>query len=181
MACLSGAFTASFGESEDSDIELDLAKVKPMIMMPCGERTEQSEAEIKPRAELAGTPLKAGQIGGYTGGTITQLCRAAKLMEGRRLALGFRLSICPATNHDYLIAMEEGLISRFLDYGAQVHAAGDRSVVTQGPGTVDFYESLITTGLYTFDGCMGSKGAKVYSASVEAVIAASETKTITGE
>jgi 3-isopropylmalate/(R)-2-methylmalate dehydratase large subunit len=127
---------------------------------------------------LYGTSLNAGQIGGYTGGTIDALRRAAKMMEGRNLALGFRLSVCPATSRDYLFALDEGLIEIFLDYGAQVHAAGDHSVVIQGPGTVDSYESLITTGLYTFDGCMGSKGAKVYCASEAAVVAASSAKKI---
>jgi 3-isopropylmalate/(R)-2-methylmalate dehydratase large subunit len=178
MTCVTGAFTASVGDSKEHDCVLNLSTVKPMIMLPCGERNEQHKAEIEPLQTLAGTPLNAGQIGGYTGGTISQLRRAASRMEGKRLALGFRLSVCPATSRDYLMAMEERLIEKFLDYGAQIHAAGDHSVVTQGPGTVDSYESLITTGLYTFDGCMGVKGAKVYSASVDSVIAASAVKTI---
>jgi 3-isopropylmalate/(R)-2-methylmalate dehydratase large subunit len=179
MACVTGAFTASANDLREHDYVLNLSTVKPMIMLPCGERNDQYKAEIKPLQTLVGTPLKAGQIGGYTGGTISQLRRAANCMEGKHLALGFRLSVCPATSRDYLMTVEEGLIEKFLDYGAQIHAVGDRSVVTHGPGTVDAYESLITTGLYTFDGCMGVKGAKVYSASVNSVIAASAVKTIT--
>jgi 3-isopropylmalate/(R)-2-methylmalate dehydratase large subunit len=170
--------SAIFTDTAQADEKFDLSTVKPMIMLPCEKREDQSKAEIKRLVNLAGTTVHAGQIGGYTAGTIEGLRQTAALIDGKHLALGFRLSICPATSRDYLMMLEEGLIEKFLDYGAQVHAVGDRSVVVQGPGTVDAYESLITTGLYTFDGCMGTRGSKVYSAGIAAVVAASATKTI---
>lgn len=173
MVCLGGALTAAVTEEEpENAAELDLSKVEPMVMKPCGSREDQKRAEICVRAEVEATPLKAGQIGGYTGGTIEELRRAAKLTEGRRLAPGFRLSVCPATSKDYIQAMEEGIITRFIDFGAQIHAAGDHSAVVQGPGVMGPKERLITTGLYTFAGAMGCEDAEIYSASVESVIAA---------
>lgn len=123
--------------------------------------------------ETARRKWNAGQIGGYTGGTVEELKKAAALIEGKRLAPGFRLTVCPATSKDYIQAMEEGILTKFIDYGAQISAVGDHSVVVQGPGAMGPKERLITTGLYTFAGAMGVESAEVYTASVESVMAVS--------
>lgn len=179
MACMTGAYTASVVDKEpENGAVLDLSEVKPMVMLPCQERAGQGKAEICERETVEGTPLHAGQIGGYTGGTIEELRKAAALIDGKKLALGFRLTVCPATSRDYIAAMEEGIITKFIDYGAQISAAGDHSVVTQGAGAMGHNESLITTGLYTYSGAMGCTDAVIYTASVESVIAASTAKQI---
>ncbi|MFR6349841.1 MAG: aconitase family protein [Enterocloster aldenensis] len=179
MACITGAYTAAIAEEETAGaFVMDLGEVKPMVMKPCKTPKEQKNAVICERQEVAGLELNAGQIGGYTGGTIEELRRGAALLEGKKLAWGFRLTVCPATSRDYIQAMEEGLITRFIDYGAQISAAGDHSVVVQGPGAMGPGERLITTGLHTYGGAMGCEDAEVYTASVESVIAASARKMI---
>ncbi len=179
MACMTGAYSASVCDTEPPNaIQFDLSKVVSMVMMPCGTRKDQKHADIIAKAEIANTELQAGQIGGYTGGTIEDLRAAARMIEGKKLALGFRLSICPATSRDYLQACEEGLITKFIDYGAQINAAGDHSEVVQGPGAMGKDERLLTTGLYTYAGAMGVDSALVYSASVDSVAAASYTKRV---
>ena len=178
MACGSGAFTAVFTQAQAADLTLDLGSVVPMIQMPCGSREEQQDAAIVPKKAVEGVELQAGQIGGFTGGTIADLRKAAALMEGKTLKRGFRLSIVPATSKDYLEAMNEGLIEKFIDFNAQINAVGDKSVVWQGAGVIDKGEKLLTTGLYTYDGCMGVPGSLVYTGSVESVISAAVTKTI---
>ena len=177
MACITGAFTASITEEKQSaGLTLDLAAVEPMVMLPCSDRNDQKKAEIAPKASKAGMELNAGQIGGYTGGTIEELRKAASMLEGHKLALGFRLSICPATSRDYIQAAEEGILTKFIDFGAQINAAGDHSVVIQGPGAMGPKERLVTTGLYTFAGSMGCDDAEVYTGSVETVMNASFAK-----
>lgn len=180
MACEKGAFTAfrMEGRAPATDVTLDLTQTVPMLTLPCKTRAEQGDAQRIPRKTLDGMPLQAGQLSGYTGGTIHALRRAAALLKGHKLALGFRLSVVPATVDDYLAAMDEGLLEQFIDYGAQINAVGDRSVIVHGAGSVDSYESMVTTGLYTFDGCMGSKGAQVFTASVPTVVKASYTKSL---
>lgn len=179
MVSLAGAYTAGVTEQNpDQGLCLDLNTIVPMVMMPCADRGEQIRAEIREKEKLAGLELKAGQIGGYTGGTVGELRRAVALIDGKQMAAGFRLSICPATGSDYIQAANEGILARFMDYGAQIHAAGDRSVVVQGAGAMGPGERLITTGLYTFSGSMGCEDAEVFTASVESVIAASIQKTM---
>lgn len=173
MACMTGAYTASVTENApQSGLNLNLTEVKSMVMKPCKNREGQKKAEIVKRSSLLGIRLKAGQIGGYTGGTIEELRKAANLIEGKTLDWGFRLTVCPATSKDYIQAIEEGILAKFVDFGAQISAAGDHSVVVQGPGVMGPGENLITTGLYTFAGAMGCEDANVYTGSVETVIAA---------
>ena len=177
MACITGAYTASVtGEKQPADLTLNLSEVEPMLMLPCEERKDQKNAQIETKASKAGMELNAGQIGGYTGGTIEELRKAASMLDGHKLALGFRLSICPATSRDYLMAAEEGILAKFIDFGAQIQAAGDHSVVIQGPGAMGHKETLVTTGLYTFAGSMGCDDAQVYTGSVETVMKASFAK-----
>lgn len=175
----SGAYTACIRDSEaENGLELDLSKLVPMVMHPCADRRDQKNARITEKAAIAGTVLQAGQIGGCTGGTIEDLRLTAALLKGKKLALGFRLSICPATAQDYIQACEEGLITQLIDYGAQIQAAGDHSEVIQGAGAMGADETLLTTGLYTYSGAMGVSSAKVFSASVQSVALASVSKKI---
>ena len=177
MACLSGAYTAFTVEEEGAPVlTMDLGAVEPMLMLPCGDRKDQKDAKIVPKTSKAGLELNAGQIGGYTGGTIEELRKAASMLDGQKLALGFRLSICPATSRDYIQAAEEGILTKFIDFGAQINAAGDHSVVIQGAGAMGHKERLVTTGLYTFAGSMGCDDAEVYTGSVETVMKASVAK-----
>lgn len=178
MACETGAFSALCVEAGVPDRVLDLAGTVPMTVFPCNTREEQGRAKKAPVTQLKGLQVQAGQIGGYTGGTIEDLRTAVQMIQGKKLALGFRLSICPATSEDYLKAAREGILEKFIDYGAQIAPAGDHSVVRQGAGVIGKNETLVTTGLYTFDGCMGVKESAVYMASLETVIRASFEKAL---
>lgn len=178
MVCGAGAFSAICTDAGTPDRVLKLDGCGAMAVGPCGRRENQKTAPIFPVSQLRGRSVEAGQIGGYTGGTIEDLRRADHLIQGKQLAKGFRLSVCPATSADYIKAMEEGIIEHFIDYGAQIQAAGDRSEVRQGAGVIGRGETLVTTGLYTYAGCMGVPDSSVYTASVETVIRASWTKSL---
>ena len=175
MACETGAFTAAVTDTDGRDLILDLSKVVPMVTMPCSARELQKDAVRQPLAVLTGMRLQAGQIGGYTGGTIEDLRLAVSLIEGKTLARGFRLTVAPATSADFLKALDEGIIERFIDFGAQISAVGDHSVITQGAGVIGKGEKLLTTGLYTYAGCMGVQDSEVYTGSVPSVMAAAVT------
>ena len=152
MACGTGAYTAFWTEEGQAGCCLDLDQTVPMLRMPCN------------------------------GGTIEDLRKAAAMTEGKKLKLGFRLTVCPAASADYIQAMEEGIITRFIDFGAQISAAGDHSVVPQGAGAMGPGETLLTTGLYTFAGSMGCEDARVMTASVETIMAAaSDTEKASGK
>lgn len=172
MACDTGAYTAVWSEEGETEICLDLSRTRSMLRTSCAEVSGQTKAGIVETSVLEGRTIHAGQIGGVNGGTIDDLRKAAALMEGKRLKRRFRLTICPATSADYIKAMEEGIVTRFIDFHAQISAAGDHSVVPQGAGAMGPKETLLTTGLYTYSGCMGCNDAEIYTASLETIMAA---------
>ncbi len=173
MACDTGAVTAFCTDEGETETVLDLSEVVPMLRMPCLDALHQTRAPFAPASYLDGRTIQAGQIGGVNGGAIEDLRKAAEMIEGRKLKLRFRLTICPATSEDYIKACREGIMSKFIEYGAQISAAGDHSIVKQGAGAMGHGELLLTTGLYTFSGCMGCDDATVATASVETIIRAS--------
>lgn len=173
MACDTGAYTAVWTEEGEHDVVFDLSGTVPMLRMPCADAQAQTDAPFCPASSLEGTIIQAGQIGGCNGGTFEELRRAARIIRDKKLKRGFRLSISPATSADYIKALDEGLIETFIDYGAQINAAGDHSVVPQGAGAMGPKEKLLTTGLYTYAGCMGCEDAEVMTASVETIMRAS--------
>jgi 3-isopropylmalate/(R)-2-methylmalate dehydratase large subunit len=178
MACGTGAFTATFAEEGEAVVTLDMGKVSPMVVEPCSNREEQKNAQISPLSVLKGQIFHAGQIGGYTGGSIEDLRLAAQMVKGKKVALGFRLTVSPATSADYIAALDDGTVETLISYGAQIHAAGDHSINRQGAGVIGSGEKLLTTGLYTFAGCMGCEDSQVFTASVQTITKTSMTAKI---
>ncbi|MCH3951629.1 MAG: aconitase family protein [Acidaminococcus sp.] len=172
MAVDTGAVTAFAVSGGAPGQMLDLSKVTRMVRKPCTSLYTQMEAEFGTLEELKGQPIQAGQIAGMNGGDIDSLRLAASLMQGKKLKRGFRLSISPATSQTYLQALEEGLITTFIDFNAQIQATGDHDIVSQGAGVIGHHETLLTTGLYTYQGAMGCDDASIYTASVESIMAA---------
>lgn len=167
-------FTVLFSsDGEKVDEVVDISSVGFMVMCPVKERKEQKDAIIIPFENLDVRTFKAGQIGGYTAGTAMELRKVHKMLEGKKLRLGFRLSIVPATADDYLELLEEGIIQDFMDYGAQIQPYSDKSIDSQGAGAMGDKERLLTTGLYTFEGAMGMSSSVVYSASPYLIAVAS--------
>lgn len=173
MATDTGALTAFMVDEGEAQLTLDLGRVVPMLRTPCSGIFEQTAAGFMKAEELDAETIDAGQIGGMNGGDIEDLRLAASLIEGHELKRGFRLSICPSTSLVYLKALEEGLITKFIDYKAQIQAAGDHDIVPQGAGAMGNGETLLTTGLYTYSGAMGCDDANIYTASVETIMRAS--------
>lgn len=141
----------------------ELENAKSVVTMPGDLKT------VKTVDELKGTKISAGFIGACTGGHIEDLRVAAAILKGKRIKMGYRLLIGCVSNEVFLQAMEEGLIDIFFDFGAQVTNPGCASCKTTSIGVVGDGESLISTGSYNFSGCAGTKGSKVYLASVETV------------
>lgn len=167
MATQMGAVSALINETPDGiyakTYECDLSKVTPTVTLPGNLYTS------KPIEELKGIAVNACFIGGCMGGRIEDLRIAANILKGKRIKLGVRLMICPASNAVYLQAIEEGLIDIFMDSGVQVTNPGCGSCRTSSIGVVGDGEVLITTGSYNYPGCSGTVDSEVYIASAAIV------------
>ena len=145
-------------------IDIDLSAIEPTVAFP---HLPENTKTVK---EAGDVPIDQVVIGSCTNGRISDLRAAAKVLEGKKVAV--RTIIFPATQKIYLKAMEEGLLKIFIEAGAAV------STPTCGPclgghmGILAKGERCVATTNRNFVGRMGHPESEVYLAS-PAVAAAS--------
>jgi len=130
-----------------------------------------------PIGEVAGTRLDQVFIGSCTNSRITDLRKAARILDGRRVAPGLRLIVTPSSHEVARLAEREGLIRIFLDAGGAWTTATCGACLGGHQGVLDEGEVCLSTTNRNFPGRMGDPKALVYLAN-PAVAAASA---ITGE
>lgn len=150
----------------DEEYTINLSELRPTVSfphLPENTRTIDEVGEIK---------IDQVVIGSCTNGRIEDLRAAAEVLKGQKIKKGMRLIIFPATQKIYLEAIEEGLITTFIEAGAVV------STPTCGPclgghmGILAEGERCVATTNRNFVGRMGHVKSEVYLAS-PAVAAAS--------
>lgn len=147
-------------------IEINLSELQPTVAFP------HLPENTKPMNEVEEVAIDQVVIGSCTNGRLDDLRIAAKVLVGRKVKKGVRTIIIPATQKIYLQAVEEGLVSTFINAGAIV------STPTCGPclggymGVLAAGERCVSTTNRNFVGRMGHVESEVYLAS-PAVAAAS--------
>jgi 3-isopropylmalate/(R)-2-methylmalate dehydratase large subunit len=122
--------------------------------------------------ELEGQEINQAFIGSCTGGRLTDLRVAAKILKGRQVKPNIRLIVIPGTQKIWLQALREGLLEIFAEAGGVV------STPTCGPclgghmGVLGPGEKCISTTNRNFIGRMGDRTSEVFLAS-SATVAAS--------
>ncbi len=129
-------------------------------------------SNVRSLSEVGTIQIDQAVIGSCTNGRIGDLRIAAKVLRGEKVYRSVRLIIIPATQNIYKQAMDEGLLTIFLDAGAVI------SPPTCGPclgghmGVLAEGERAIATTNRNFVGRMGHPKSEVYLAN-PAVTAAS--------
>jgi homoaconitate hydratase family protein/3-isopropylmalate dehydratase small subunit len=109
-------------------IKIDLNEVYPLVAAP------HHVDNVMALAEVAGTDIHQGVIGTCTNGRIEDLRESASMIKGLRVKPGVQLLVIPASREIYLQAIEEGLISIFLEAGANVLSASCGPCLGTGQG-----------------------------------------------
>lgn len=130
-----------------------------------------------PIDEVAGTRLDQVFIGSCTNSRITDLRKAARILDGRQVAPGLRLIVTPSSHEVAMQAEREGLIRIFLEAGAAWTTETCGACLGGHQGVLGEGEVCLSTTNRNFPGRMGDPRALVYLAN-PAVAAASA---ITGE
>jgi 3-isopropylmalate/(R)-2-methylmalate dehydratase large subunit len=151
--------------------EVDASRVPITLARP------MSPDNVAPIEEVAGTRLDQVFIGSCTNSRITDLRKAARILEGRRVAPGVRLIVTPSSHQVALQAEREGLIRVFLEAGAAWTTATCGACLGGHQGVLGEGEVCLSTTNRNFPGRMGDPRALVYLAN-PAVAAASA---VTGE
>ncbi|WP_457575485.1 3-isopropylmalate dehydratase large subunit [Desulfomarina sp.] len=133
---------------------------------------------VKDINEMVGTPVDQIYIGSCTNGRIEDLRDAASILKGKKLADSVRGIVTPATPLIYRQALEEGLISIFMDAGFCVLNPTCGACLGMSSGVLAEGESCASTTNRNFNGRMG-KGGMVHLMSPYSAAATALNGTIT--
>ncbi|MBV9746546.1 MAG: 3-isopropylmalate dehydratase large subunit [Acidobacteriia bacterium] len=154
-------------------LEIDVSKLEPQVACP------PTVGNVKPLSEIAGIPINVAEIGGSTGGRLSDIRTLAARLKGRHVAEGVRLQVVPASRSIYRAAMREGLLETLFDAGANIFppSAGSNQAFNMGALAED--EVMLSTQARNFPGRNGYPKARHYLASAETVAASALTGKIT--
>lgn len=157
----------------DEVYEINMDALRPTVAFP------HLPDNVRPIDEVCDIRIDQVVIGSCTNGRMEDLRMAARLLKGKKVAKNVRVIIIPGTQSIYLQALEEGLISTFIQAGAVV------STPTCGPclgghmGVLAKGEKAIATTNRNFVGRMGHPESEVYLASPAVAAASAVTGRIT--
>lgn len=141
------------------EIEIELNDIFPVVAAP------HHVDNILSVSDAAGTVVHEGLIGTCTNGRIEDLRIAASILKGNKIKNGFQLNVIPASRKIFLQAIEEGLISIFVESGANVLTPSCGPCLGTGQGIPANGHTVISTANRNFSGRMGNKEAEIYLAS----------------
>lgn len=156
-----------------SEINIELDEIFPVVAAP------HNVDNIKSVSDAAGTIVHEGLIGTCTNGRIEDLRIAAGVLKGKKVKDGFQLHVIPASGKIYQQAIEEGIVSVFIEAGAIVLTPSCGPCLGTGQGIPANGHTVISTANRNFLGRMGNKEAQIYLASPATVAHSSLTGVIT--
>ncbi len=141
------------------EMDIDLDTIVPLVAAP------HLVDNVKTVAETAGTPVHEGLIGTCTNGRIEDLRIAASVLKGKKVKQDFQLLVIPASKEIYLQAIEEGLITTFVNSGATILSSSCGPCLGTGQGIPADGFTVISTANRNFKGRMGNPNSQIYLAS----------------
>jgi homoaconitate hydratase family protein len=140
----------------ESEYGFDLEKLAPQVAEP------PNVDRVKTVRELEGIPIDQVFIGSCTGGKLTDLEYAARILEGKKIAPNTRLVVNPASKEVLQKAIEKGYIQTFIKAGAAVVTPGCGACIGLHGGLLAAGEKCASTSNRNFPGRMGSPEAEIY-------------------
>lgn len=153
-------------------IELDISNLNPQSTF--GFKPDQ----VKDADEMSGTNVDQVYIGSCTNGRIEDLRAAAEIVKGKKIAEGVRGIVVPATPLVYKMALEEGLLSIFMESGFCIMNPTCGACLGMSSGVLAEGEVCASTTNRNFNGRMG-KGGMVHLMSPYTAAATAISGTIT--
>lgn len=130
----------------------DLSTLEPVCTV------EYKPDQIKKVSEMKGTKVNQVYIGSCTNGRISDLRVAAQILKGHKIAEGVRGIVSPATPLIYKMALDEGLISIFMNAGFCVTNPTCGACLGMSNGVLAEGEVCASTTNRNFNGRMGKGG-----------------------
>lgn len=141
------------------EMTIDLGDIIPLVAAP------HLVDNIKSVSETAGIVVHEGLIGTCTNGRIEDMRIAAAVLKGKKVFQDFQLLVIPASKEIYLQAIEEGLITTFVQAGATILSSSCGPCLGTGQGIPADGFTVISTANRNFKGRMGNPNSEIYLAS----------------
>ncbi|MCX6826549.1 MAG: 3-isopropylmalate dehydratase large subunit [candidate division Zixibacteria bacterium] len=165
-----------YGPDKDAEyeqvIDIDVSRLGPQIACP------HTVDNIKPVEEVTGKKVQQIVIGSCTNGRLDDLETAANILKGKKVALGTRMLIFPASWRIYQEAMKKGYLSILAEAGAVICNPGCGPCLGIHQGALGDQETALATTNRNFKGRMGNPNAEVYLCSPEVAAASAITGVI---
>ena len=160
-ACYKSDHDAVFAATYDINLE----EIEPIVAKP------HFVDNVVPASEVSGVKIDEAFLGSCNNGRIEDLRVGAALLKGRKVHPLVRFLVVPASASIYKQALDEGLITTFMEAGAIVMNANCSVCWGSCQGVIGENEVLISTGTRNFKGRAGHPSASVYLASAATVTA----------
>jgi 3-isopropylmalate/(R)-2-methylmalate dehydratase large subunit len=134
---------------------------------------------VVPVEDRAGVELTQVYIGSCTGGRLSDLRSAARVLNGRKIKPGLRFLVSPASGNVYRNALAEGTLAVLSEAGAVITAPSCGLCLGAHTGILAGGDVCLSTTNRNFLGRMGSKESKVYLASAATAAASAIAGAIT--
>lgn len=144
----------------------DVSALRPQAAAP------SSVDNVYPVSDLIGRQIDQAFLGTCTGGRVSDLEVAARILKGKKINPGTRLVVVPASKKVLLEAIEKGYFQTLIEAGATMVTPGCAACLGIHQGMLAAGESCITSSSRNFPGRMGDIQAEIYVASPAAVAAA---------
>jgi 3-isopropylmalate/(R)-2-methylmalate dehydratase large subunit len=154
-------------------IDIDVSRIEPQVACP------PTVGNVKPIDAAVGTPINVAEIGGSTGGRLSDIRALARCVANKHVHPGVRLQVVPASRDIYLAALREGLFETLHVAGANIFppSAGSNQAFNMGALAED--EVMLSTQARNFPGRNGHPWARHFLASALTVGASALTGRIT--
>lgn len=147
-------------------LDYDAGELVPQVACP------HNVDNVHPITEVKGTRLDRAYIGSCTGGRLSDLKAAARILKGKKVSHQTQLLVSPASQKIWKEAAKLGILSDLADAGATILAPTCGACLGVHSGIIGGGETCVSASNRNFKGRMGSKDSFVYLAS-PATIAAS--------
>jgi len=151
---------ADDGAVYDETIEIDLAKVVPMVAAP------HSPGNVVTVASLAGKKVDQVAIGSCTNSSLRDLTVSAEIVKGKTVAAGTSFIVAPGSKQVFSMISENGRLKAMVDAGARIMESTCGFCIGNGQAPCTDAVSVRTSNR-NFEGRSGTQSAQVFLASPE--------------